>query len=325
MYKIPLADLKEKIVSSGKIGVTDLERKIKAKVNELSGLISEEGAAHIIANELGIDLVPGLDKLKIKNIYAGMRNISVAAKVVRKFEVREFQKEDRMGKVCSLIVGDETGTMRVVFWNEQVNLLSEVKENDTLLLKNVYVRENNGNKEIHLGTGGEVEVNPAAERIGEVRQSNGFSRKKIKELEGGEENIEILGTVVQAFDPRFFEVCPDCGKKVEGNICGAHGTVVPVSSYVLNLVMDDGTGTIRSVFWKNQTSHLLGKTEEEIRGYKEDLGNFEEVKTDLLGEQFRLMGRVRKNEMFGRLEFNVQMVAKAKPEEEIARLEAENN
>src|SRR3989339_2185984 len=111
MFKIPLAEIKEKIVSSGKLTLQDLDVKIKKKINDLSGLISEEGAAHIIANELGIELFSSnQEKLKIKSIYAGMRSIATLGKVMRKFEVREFAKEKTVGKVASLILGDETGT-----------------------------------------------------------------------------------------------------------------------------------------------------------------------------------------------------------------------
>ena len=48
MYKIPLSDIKQKILSSGKLSAEQLELKLKAKINELSGLISEEagGAYH---------------------------------------------------------------------------------------------------------------------------------------------------------------------------------------------------------------------------------------------------------------------------------------
>ena len=52
---------------------------------------------------------------------------------------------------------------------------------------------------------------------------------------------------------------------------------------------------------------------------EDDLGV--SIKTNLLGEQFKLLGRVKRNEMFDRLEFNVQMVEKAKAEEEIKELE----
>lgn len=327
MYKIPLAEIKEKIISSGKLSPEELESKIKAKINELSGLISEEGAAHIIANELGVALVNAeASKLKIKEIYAGMRNVTTTGKVVRKFDVREFAKGDSVGKVCSLVLGDETGTVRAVFWNDQVDSIKDVKEGDVLQIKDGYARENNNDREIHLGNKGEIVVNPEGETVSSVRETNPFDRKKIENLRDDGDNAEILGTIVQVFDPRFFNVCPRCNKRVlesEGNFnCTEHGQVKPQSNYVMNVVLDDGTGNIRGVLWKNQTNHLLEKTEEEVLSYKNDAARFEEVKTDLLGEQFKFSGQVKKNEMFERLEFNVKMVHKAKPEEEITRLES---
>jgi replication factor A1 len=326
MYKLPLSDIKEKIVASGKLSSEECDERIKSKISELSGLISEEGAAHIIANELGVVLVDeNKNKLKIKEIYSGMRNVMTVGKVVRKFEVREFSKGDKTGKVCSIILGDDTGTVRVVFWNDQVNVLNDVKENDVLLIQEAYVRENNNNKEVHLGDKGEITINPEGETVENVRQTATSERKTIGELKEGDENAEILGTIVQVFDPRFWNVCPRCNRKVmeSDNMfkCNEHGEVQPGSSYVMNLVLDDGSGTIRGVFWKNQTTHLLEKTEEEISVYKDNPSSFEDTKTDLLGEQIKVSGKVKKNDMFDRLEFNVQMVEKAKPEEEIARLE----
>ena len=326
MYKIPLPEIKEKLIQSGKINSKDLELKIKAKINDLSGLISEEGAAHIIANELGVELVStNQSKLKIKEIYPGMRSVHTVGKVMRIFEMREFSKGDKHGKVASIIIGDDSGTIRVVFWNEQVDLLQKVKEGDILLIKEAYARDNQGNKEIHLGERGELKINPEGEQIAKVRQSSAYERKAIGDLQPGEEGVELMGTVVQVFDPRFFNVCPQCGKKANetegGFLCAGHGVVVPSLSYVLNLILDDGTGTIRSVFWKNQTNYLLGKTEVEVSAFKEDPATFENVKTDLLGEQFRVMGRVNKNDLFDRLEFNVQLIERAKPEEEVKRLE----
>lgn len=326
MYKIPLPELKEKIIASGKISLPELENKIKDKINELSGLISEEGAAHIIANGLDIQLFSkGEGKLKIKEIYAGMREVNTTGKVIRKFEAREFSKEDRKGKVCSVILGDETGTIRAVFWNEQVDLLANVKEGDILQIKDAYVRENNNDREIHLGSRGEIKINPVGESIGLVKQSISYDRKKIGQLQEDNAAAEILGTIVQVFDPRFFNICPECNKRVieseGGFVCSDHSTVLPRISYVMNVMLDDGSGVIRGVFWREQTESLLNMKEGEILFYKDNLSGFENIKTDLLGEQFKLTGRVKKNLMFDRLEFSVQMVSKARPEEEIARLE----
>ena len=69
---------------------------------------------------------------------------------------------------------------------------------------------------------------------------------------------------------------------------------------------------------------MLGKEEKDLIAYKDDLTKFEVVKTDLLGEQYKLRGRVKKNDMFERIEFSVQFVEKASPEEEAVRLEKES-
>ena len=327
MYKVPLPEIKEKIVNSGKLSAKELETRIKAKINDLSGLISEEGAAHIIANELGVEIVSaGKEKLKIKEIYAGMRSVTTVGKVMKKFDVRQFTKGTGTGRVCSIVLGDDTGTVRLVFWNDQVDLTQTIKEDDIIHIKNAYVRDNNGNVEIHCNEHSDVLINPQGESIGVVRQGGSYHRKKIGELQDGEDGAEILGTVVQVFDPRFFYVCPDCNKRVvesQGSFqCAEHGAVKASLSYVLNAMMDDGTSTIRGVFWKNQTHHLLQKSEEQMVQFKDNASSFEEIKTDLLGEQFKLIGRVKRNEMFDRLEFNVQIVEKANPEAEIARLQA---
>ncbi|MDP3734674.1 MAG: OB-fold nucleic acid binding domain-containing protein [Nanoarchaeota archaeon] len=330
MYKIPLAEIKSKIVSSGKLDSTQLELRIKGKINELSGLISEEGAAHIIANELAIELVnPDKDRLKIKEIYSGMRRISTVGKILRKFDVREFSKGERKGKVCSLLIGDETGTIRVVFWNDQVDQLSSVTENNIIIVKDASVRDNNGSTEIHFGENSSLDINPEGITMDAVRQSLSYQRKTIEMLQPGGETVEIVGTVVQVFDPRFFNVCSQCNKRVNevvnGNEkqfqCAAHGKVTPSVSYVLNLVLDDGSGNIRAVFWKEQTNKVVSKMETDFLLFKDNPASFEDIKTDLLGEQFKMGGRVQKNEMFDRLEFNVQSVEKARPEEEIARLQ----
>ena len=175
MFKIPLSELRTKIISASGIEAEELDSKIKNKINELSGLISEEGAAHIIANELGINLVKeASSKLKIKEIYAGMKNVTTVGKVVQKYPMREFAKGDSKGKVCSVIIGDETGTIRVVFWNEQVDLVDKLNEEDIVSVNDSYARENRNDREIHLGQNGSIVINPEGEQISLVRKSPNF-------------------------------------------------------------------------------------------------------------------------------------------------------
>ena len=147
----------------------------------------------------------------------------------------------------------------------------------------------------------------------------------ISELEANNSNVELFGTVVQSFEPRFFEVCPQCGKRAkpsEGSFnCAAHGPVTPQYSYVMNAVLDDGTETIRGVFFRDQAEKLVGKSREEMLSYKDNVPAFDAVKNELLGKQIKVVGRVNKNEMFERLEFVVNQVdANPDPKQEIERI-----
>jgi hypothetical protein len=56
MISIPLKDIISKIAKQTDLGESEIQQKIKAKIEQLYGLVSEEGAAHIVANEYGIKL-----------------------------------------------------------------------------------------------------------------------------------------------------------------------------------------------------------------------------------------------------------------------------
>jgi len=63
---------------------------------------------------------------------------------------------------------------------------------------------------------------------------------------------------------------------------------------------------------------------EQILQYKEQPEKFEEIKTKLLGNQVKLIGKTNKNEMFDRLEFIAQRVfLDIDLEEEIKKLKEE--
>ena len=54
MFKLPLQDIINKIKEKTELSEAEINSKINQKLDQLSGLISKEGAAHIIANELGV-------------------------------------------------------------------------------------------------------------------------------------------------------------------------------------------------------------------------------------------------------------------------------
>ncbi|MFH0868337.1 MAG: DUF2240 family protein [Candidatus Woesearchaeota archaeon] len=328
MIKIPYEQIIERIKNEAKISESELDGKIKDKMKQLSGLISKEGAAHIVANELGIKLFDAFTgKLQIKNILAGLRNVETVGKVTQVYELREFTTNDRQGKVASLVMGDETGTIRVVMWGDQADNIKNITRDMTIKIAGAYVKDNNGNIELHLNDRSKLILNPEGESVKEVKQYSA-ERKAINELTENDNAAEILGTIVQIFDPRFFEVCPECGKRVKSAegafVCPAHNNVEPDFSYVLNLIVDDGTETIRTVFFRDTMEKVTNSNKEKILTYRENPEKFEEVKTELLGNIAKINGRVKKNLFFDRIELVANDVSlNPNPEDEIKRLDEE--
>jgi hypothetical protein len=124
-----------------------------------------------------------------------------------------------------------------------------------------------------------------------------------------------MGTVVQVFEPRYFEVCPDCGsrlKQAENEWkCDRHGPKPLDYSYVVNVFLDDGTENIRVALFRQQAEQLLGKSKEDMLTFRTQPELYEPLKTELLGEQYKISGRAKNNMFFNRLEFVAQNVEKA--------------
>lgn len=303
-------------------GLTDAEinDKINAKLKKLSDLISKEGAAHIIANELNIDLFD-ID-FKIEKLKAGMTSVNIVGKVLKIYGIREYKSGLREGKVANLLIGDETGISRLVFWDTKfIKLLEDntIKENDVLKLRNCYVKVNNDFIELHLGNRGQIVVNPEGVIINARTTQLDYNLKKIQDLKVGD-YAGVFGTIVQIFEPKIFDACSECGKKVimEDNQlkCPVHGNVPVKKVPILNLFFDDGTESIRSVLFRDQVSKLLGLTNEQVI----NLENFEDRKNELLGKQLVFVGRVNRNELFDRNEFSVQKIVEANPDEIMKKL-----
>ena len=330
MITLPYEIIIEKIKESKKISDDELNQKIQQKLEQLNGLISKEGAAHIVANELGVKLFEQPSgQMKIDKLLPGMRNVEVAGKVISIFEIREFTNDRGSGKVGSFIIGDDTGTIRVTCWHDQTENMRNIANDDIVGISGLFVKDNQGRAEVHMSDKSRLEKNPEGVSIDIVQRTRpSVTRKKIAELGENDADVEILGTVVQSYNPTFFEICPDCGKRARPRddqvVCEKHGVVTPTYSYVMNVFVDDGSQNIRTVCFRQQTEQLLDKTQQELIDYRQFPEKFEELKHDLLGQIVKMTGRVTRNTMFDRLEFVANdVVVDPDPEDELKRLNDE--
>ncbi len=307
MINLPFEEIIKTIVEKSSLSEEEVKRKIDAKLEHLSGLISKEGAAHIIANELGINFSEMEKKLQVSQIQPGMRNVSLTARVVQKYEKREFNTGERQGKVANLLIGDESGVTRLVMWNDQTDTFDTINENDTLRITNANARSGqNGRMELHLNDQSKLEVNPEGETVNRPEQPK-TEIKKISDLNESDSNVEIMGTILNVFDPKFFEVDPSTGRRIrpasDGKFYSPNGEEVkPDYSYVFNLYVDDGTSSIRVACFRNQMQAVVSKTHDEIISFKDDPNSFAGTKNELLGHIIKIQGRVVRNEMFDRTE-----------------------
>ncbi len=301
-------------------GMTEEEilSKIEDKKLELSGLISDEGAAYIVAKEMGIDLVQQ-QKLNIESVIPGMQNADVVGKIVKISPVREFKTEKAQGRVCNLTIADETGSLRLSLWNEETEKLQDIKEGDVVRIKG-YVKEDNlGGPEMRIGRHGSLEKSD--EVIKSVVTRRQAERAKIADLREGQHK-EIRAAVVQAFEGNvFYEICPECKARLKEETeykCADHGEVQPEYGLILSGIADDGSGNVRAVFFNEQAEKLIGMTKADAKKLFDRKKKLSAVVECVpLGKEFLLAGKVRRNSFFDRLEFVVSDVRDVDVKKEI--------
>lgn len=290
MLNMPVGEIKKKIQAQKGLSMDEIDARVAEKMKQLAGLISEEGAHHIVANELGVQLIPEAGNRKIADLLPGMRDVNQDVRVVQVYELRTFQSKfsEGEGKVCSFLAGDESGVIRVTAWGALAESVLKLKPQDVVSLKNGYIKDNNGRAELHLNEKSEIVVNPDGVTVGgapqrsEEGQSQEYVRRKISELTRGDFRVELLGTVVQVYDPRFFE------RKDGGN--GA----------VVNIMIDDGTGNIRVGCFDDHAAKALGLDLPKLLSRSDD--QFEEEKTALLGAIVKVRGRAKLNTVYNSIE-----------------------
>jgi len=305
--------LVEKISKSSGLEKGEIERRIEAKRAKLSGLISKEGAAQIVAAELGINFDNAV--VKVSELMVGMKKVNIIGKAIRVFPVKEYNKNGKSGKIGSFILADETGNVRIVLWDtNHISLIEngEIVEGAVVDIKNASMRDS----EIHLS--GFSEIKKSSQVIENVKTERSVISKKIEELQPGL-SVRVRGVIVQIFNPRFFSVCPQCGKKAiqdaSGFTCIEHGRVQPKERALINFVLDDGTETIRLTLFSDQINKLI--PEENLKDAEKLLA----FREDLLGSEVYVSGNVRKNEIFNSLEISVSDLVKVDVDKLIEELE----
>jgi len=334
-----LDDILSKIEAHTKLSKDELKEKIKNKQNDLSDLVSLDGAAYLVAKELGVNLLNNeRRKIELRNILAGMRNVSAAGRVFKISRIIDFKRSNGTdGRVVNIFIGDSTGFVRMPLWNDQVEMVEDeiIKLGDIVQVSGAFANENiYGDIELSLGkygrafnindevAGADIEF-PSADELSKAFLGPRTDRVPIKNISPG--SFEIRAAIIDVIRSRFlFNTCPECGGKAEekqgGKFeCAQHGEVQAQPAMVLSFIADDGTGPLRVVAFRETAEKLATTTASEINKLDVD-ERYKLLSGTLVGKEYIIHGRVKKNRQFDRLEMVVDSVENLNISEESERL-----
>ena len=175
---------------------------------------------------------------KIREITAKYKEASVLGVVQSVHQISEFKRPDGTGgKVRRLQLRDETGHITVVFWNEKVDQLGEVKKGDYLQLLNTKVKvQLNGRIELHAGNRAQIETLVEVPPYLESPPALPTQITKVQELKSNMRDVDVLARVVHAGEIREF-------KRPSGE-----------KGKVSTLLIRDETGTISLNLWDEKAA-----------------------------------------------------------------------
>ena len=93
--------------------------------------------------------------MEIKDLEPRQSGVEVVATIKSIDEPREFEKFGNPGKVANATIEDESGSMKLTLWNDQIG---QVKVGDKIHITNGYVNEWQGESQLTTGKFGKLEV-----------------------------------------------------------------------------------------------------------------------------------------------------------------------
>jgi replication factor A1 len=249
--RISFWDRMAQSVEDGEVEVGDVLR-IKGRPQEgYSGVEVSVDQAEI-DEDAEVD-VQVQDTYRIDDLSLGLSDVNLQGRVLATDSVRTFDRDDGSeGRVSNLTLGDETGRVRVTLWDEKADRAEELDPGTSVEVADGYVRERDGDLELHVGSRGAVEAIDEA-------ISYDPETADIADLELGT-TADLAGGVIETDPKRTFD--RDDGS--EGQ--------------VRNVRIKDGTGDIRVALWGEKAdldidlADYVVVTDAEIQeGWQDDL------------------------------------------------------
>ncbi|MDD4250593.1 MAG: hypothetical protein PHX27_00175 [Candidatus ainarchaeum sp.] len=248
---------------------------------------------------------------KISELKSGLNSINVLGRILRKFPCKEFESNDKKGKICNFQFGDETAILRATAWNEKAEELQKLEDGQAIEIKNAYTKQGMYGIELHLGYNSIINNSKkTVPKTIEILKEN-INEKTINQLTQNENTIikakikEIKQGIL------YFNACDKCGKKSNNNICDICGEVKEIKKAVINIIIEDDTSEISATFFGNTALEAINLSQEEFEkeiNTKSSNTIIEELNEKLKGHELKLFGYEKTNSYNNENEFNVREI-----------------
>ncbi|AEG19321.1 OB-fold nucleic acid binding domain-containing protein [Methanobacterium paludis] len=258
---------------------------------------------------------------KIDELTESDRNVRLIGRIINVYDPNKFQRNDgTTGLVRTIEIGDSTGVIRSSLWDDKAEV--PLKEGDPVKIENPQVKMRENRVEISIGRStlvtkpkeDEIEKLPSFDEIKDMI----YKTRKIDEIEEEDQNIKVIGQVVEAYGNKIlYEMCPNCNKRVtfsdNAYICDICGEEIENPNYlmIISCVVEDDTGTMRTTFFRTAAEELIGMNTDEVRDVIEktgDEGSLEEKVEDLVGQEITIIADASFDEYNEEIRLNAKKV-----------------
>ena len=162
-----LEEIIEKILSSRPdLTHEEVLKMIENKKKGAREFLTDETAARLVASELGVEIAREALQLEIliQDLVSGLNDATVTGRVIMVHPPKTYTRPDlTQGRFARLLIADESGTLKVVLWDDKTDLVEagKVEQGQIIRISHGYVREGlDGKLELHVGSRGGLEISP---------------------------------------------------------------------------------------------------------------------------------------------------------------------
>ncbi len=176
---------------------SEIEEMIKQKKEKIgAGYLTDQGAIFLIASDFGISISEPLKiEMRLKDLYAGAKEISLETRVLNMSPAKQFSRKDGSPfYLRTMTVYDTNSTASVKLWDEKANIpgIENIKPGDLIKIIKAYVKSDlNGDPTINVGSGSNLE---AIDNESDIPDIDSIT-KDVSESKEGQKDLVLSGII----------------------------------------------------------------------------------------------------------------------------------